>query len=294
MPCPAVRLGPDCSACRCARCWFRPTWTSRGRTPGGGGARAVTPLGPGSFDSDFGGKAAFGAVRRGIAGRIRIILARGAFGAGRAVRLPGPDAEGGGCRSCGRHGVDTTARLMQIDVATRRNLELTRSLSGARAGEPSARARPDGHGRRRAFAGTARVRARDQCELIARHDGVGISSLTCGLETKSAGLSPPVSRHRTGAVAAGAGPGRAAGSGRTSGRSGTGRGDRRPCCRRRSCPDPAGRARSDCLGHEALRDMLDAALVAEPPFRRGMAASSRPASTPTSTRRGRSATRGAA
>jgi DNA mismatch repair protein MutS len=30
-------------------------------------------------------------------------------------------------------------------------------------------------------------------------------------------------------------------------------------------PDILLEARSDCLGHEALRDMLDAALVAEPP-----------------------------
>jgi DNA mismatch repair protein MutS len=32
MPCPAVRLGPELARLSRARCWFRPTWTSRGRT----------------------------------------------------------------------------------------------------------------------------------------------------------------------------------------------------------------------------------------------------------------------
>jgi DNA mismatch repair protein MutS len=171
MPCPRFGWVRNCSACRSARCWFRPTWTSRGRTPLAEAGPSVTPLGR-AVSTRFGGKAALGLFGVASLDAFGIVLPRGAFGAGRAVGLPRDHAEGG-LPLLARHGGHTTARLMQIDVATRRNLELTRSLTGAAAGEPSGRARPYGHGGRRAFAGTARVRARDQMpRTIARHDAV--------------------------------------------------------------------------------------------------------------------------
>jgi DNA mismatch repair protein MutS len=93
---------------------------------------SVTPLGPGSFDSTSAEK------RLSALFDVASLDAFGSFRA-RSFRrwahcpITSRSRRRGPCRSSGRHGAHH-ARLMQIDVATRRNLELTRSMSGARQG----------------------------------------------------------------------------------------------------------------------------------------------------------------
>ncbi len=114
---------------------------------------------------------------------------------------------------------------VQIDAATRRNLELTQALSGGREGSLVGGGGPDGDGGGRAAAGAADFGA------VARSDG---DPCTAGIGAVSAGTEPFARRfarcaaagagYGPGAVTAGAGPGRAARSDRHSGGIDAGRG----------------------------------------------------------------------
>jgi DNA mismatch repair protein MutS len=90
-----------------------------------------------------------------------------------------------------------------------------------------------------------------------------ISSLTCGSETKFGPLSVsvPISNARLSRLALDRGGPRDLAALRDGLAQAAVIADRLPAA---DLPELL-RARSDCLGHEALRDMLDAALVAEPP-----------------------------
>jgi DNA mismatch repair protein MutS len=132
MPCPPVRLGPELFRLSVGRCWSRRMDGRATGCPLVEAGASVTPLGPGSFDSTIGGKTAFGAVRRRIARRVR--------------PSPGPR-----CRRDGgavdyleitQKGKLPLLRPPRREFgppdadrrATRRNLELTRSMAGARQG----------------------------------------------------------------------------------------------------------------------------------------------------------------
>jgi DNA mismatch repair protein MutS len=162
MPCPAVRLGPELFRLSVREVLVQADMDVARQDALAEAGASVTPLGPGSFDStsaekrlsalfDVASLDAFGTFSRAEA-----------FGAGRTVRLPRDHAEGGAAApqaaTASHHGA--------ADADRRRHAAEPRTDAqhvGRPAGEPSARARPDGHGRRRAFAGTALVRARDQC-----------------------------------------------------------------------------------------------------------------------------------
>jgi DNA mismatch repair protein MutS len=228
MPCPAVRLGPELFRLSVREVLVQADMDVARQDALAEAGTSVTPLGPGSFDStsaekrlsalfDVASLDAFGSFSRAelsALGALSDYLEITQKGALPLLRPPR------------RH---TTARLMQIDVATRRNLELTRSMSGARQG--SLLHVLD----RTVTAGGARLLERRVSgpatsaeEIAFRHDAVAhfVSDMRVRDEIRaSLRQCPDIERAL---VAAGAGPGRAAGSGRTSRRSGTGRGDRRP------------------------------------------------------------------
>jgi DNA mismatch repair protein MutS len=293
MPCPRCGWGRNCSACRCARCWFRPTWMDV--------ARQDASRKPGRPSRRWAGQFRLVSAEKRLSGlfdvasldAFGIVLARRALGAGRAVRLPRDHAEGRPAAPSPATAV-SAARLMQIDVATRRNLELTRSLSGAPAGS-LLHSRPYGHGRRRAFAGTARVRARDQMRKPSRrHDAVAhfVSDMRVRDEIRASLRQCPDIERALSRLALDRGGPRDLAALRDGLAQAAVIADRLPAA---ELPDILLRARSDCLGHEALRDMLDAALVAEPPVQARDGGFIAPrAMTPTSTRPERSGTRGAA
>jgi DNA mismatch repair protein MutS len=94
---------------------------------------SVTPLGPGSFDSTSAEKRLSGCLRRGIAGCFGRFRARSSALGALSDYLE--ITQKGACRSSAATCVSSDA-AMQIDVATRRNLELTKPV-GRPAGEPS-------------------------------------------------------------------------------------------------------------------------------------------------------------
>ena len=152
---------------------------------------------------------------------------------------------------------------MQIDAATRRNLELTRALSGGREG--SLLAAID----RTVTAAGARLLerrisgpSRDAGVIGERLDSVSVLADDALLREDLRERVAPRARHRPGAVAARARPRRAARSG----------GDPRRAGRRPGGSPRGWMARPGALAPEELRGfgpllgLLDAALVAEPPL----------------------------
>ena len=107
---------------------------------------------------------AFGAtVRGGIARRVREFWPGGDFRARRALRLSRAYAE----RVPAASAPAAPGQWLAADADRHGHAAQPRTDAqpGGRrpAGEPAGRSRPDGDGRRRASAGTARVRPRDRC-----------------------------------------------------------------------------------------------------------------------------------
>ena len=103
---------------------------------------ALTPLPSARFDSANGERALLSALRSAVAGRVGQFLPRRIVGGGRADRLSGTDAEGQARRAGAAGARQRRTHFMAIDAATRRNLELTETLSGARGGSLLAGDRP--------------------------------------------------------------------------------------------------------------------------------------------------------
>jgi DNA mismatch repair protein MutS len=221
-PCAGVRLGPEL-----ARLGPREVLVSEGLEPSSFGrvvsesGAAMTPLARASFDSTsaegrlmaalgVGTLDAFGSFTRAEVGAMGAIVAYLELTQrGKLPLLRPPQRE-----------VETAS--VQIDAATRRNLELTRACRAGGRGR-SWRHRPDGDGGRRAASGAADRGAlagsgRDpRPAREARRAGGGAGGAG-RLRAQAAGGAG----HRPGAVAAGAGPGRAARSGGDPERAGAG------------------------------------------------------------------------
>jgi DNA mismatch repair protein MutS len=164
---------------------------------------------------------------------------------------------------CARRG-----RAMQIDAATRRNLELTQALSGGRDG--SLLAAID----RTVTAAGARLLERRLASALAElaaDRAPGWMRCRFCVEERAAARAcatpAPHARHGPRAVAAGARPRRAARPRRDPRRAGGGA-PRSPlrAGAARTCPPAAEAANRARSGFDALA-LLDAALVAEPPLR---------------------------
>jgi DNA mismatch repair protein MutS len=264
MPCPAVRLGPELFRLSVREVLVQADMDVARQDALAEAGASVTPLGPGSFDStsaekrlsalfDVASLDAFGSFSRAelsALGALSDYLEITQKGALPLLRPPR------------RH---TTARLMQIDVATRRNLELTRSMSGARQG--SLLHVLD----RTVTAGGARLLERRLSgpatsaeEIAFRHDAVAhfVSDMRVRDEIRASLRQCPDIERALSRLALDRGGPRDLAALRDGLAQAAVIADRLPAA---ELPDILLRARSDCLGHEALRDMLDAALVAEPP-----------------------------
>ena len=183
--------------------------------------------------------------------------------------------------------------LMQIDAATRRNLELTRSLAGGRDGSLLATDRPHGDRRRRAAARDPAERAVDRRAADPRAAGRGGAvPRRPGGRTRGAGAAAQGAGPRAGAVAAGARPRRPARSRGGARRAGAG-----GAAARRAAGRAAGGAGGGAGGaRRARRAGRRSSTRRWSPSRRtspATAASWRRASTPSSTRPGGCATRAA-
>jgi DNA mismatch repair protein MutS len=155
---------------------------------------------------------------------------------------------------------------MQIDMATRRNLELTRSLTGGRQG--SLLDVLD----RTVTAGGARLLERrvsgpatDAKTIGKRHDGVAhfVTNVRVRDDIRGALRQCPDIERALSRLALDRGGPRDL----TALRDGLAQADViAALLPEADLPQIVDEARNDCLGHETLRDMLDAALVAEPPL----------------------------
>jgi DNA mismatch repair protein MutS len=208
-------------------------------------------------------------------------------------RLPGDHAEGRRCRSCAAT-ADSAARLMQIDVGDAAEPRTDAQPVGRAAGEPSARARPHRHRQ------AARGCWNDACQAPrptgkrsrARTMVWRISTLNMRVRDDIRGAlrqCPDIERALSRLALDRGGPRDLARSATVWRRPMI----RRPATEAETCP-------SICGGAPTAWVTKPCATCWTPrwsPNRRvagAMAGSSRPVMTPTSTRRGRSATRGAA
>ena len=138
-------------------------------------APALTPLPAVKFDSGTGERALKSLLRRGRRWT--------GFGSFRRAELSAAGAligyleltQKGKLPALAPLAREAAAHFMAIDAATRRNLELTETLSGERARQPLVGDRPHRDGGGRARAGGAPGRALDRCEKIAaRQDAVAL------------------------------------------------------------------------------------------------------------------------
>jgi len=265
MPCPAVRLGPELYRLSVREVLVRADMDVARQDALIEAGAAVTPLGPGSFDSASSEKRL--AQLFGVAS----LDAFGSFGRAEISALGALSdylelTQKGSLPLLRPPRRASASRLMQIDMATRRNLELTRSLSGG-GRQGSLLDVLD----RTVTAGGARLLERrvsgpatDAEEIARRHDAVAhfVSDRRVRDDIRAAlRQCPDIERAlsrlaldrggprdlaalRDGLAQAGAIAERLLDS---------------------DLPGIVAEARADCLGHETLRDMLDAALVAEPP-----------------------------
>jgi DNA mismatch repair protein MutS len=293
MPCPAVRLGPELFRLSVREVLVHADMDVARQDALAEAGTSVTPLGPGSFDStsaekrlsalfDVASLDAFGSFSRAelsALGALSDYLEITQKGALPLLRPPR------------RH---TTARLMQIDVATRRNLELTRSMSGARQG--SLLHVLD----RTVTAGGARLLERRVSgpatsaeEIAFRHDAVAhfVSDMRVRDEIRASLRQCPDIERALSRLALDRGGPRDLAALRDGLAQAAVIADRLPAA---ELPDILLGARSDCLGHEDCATCWTPRWLPNRRFRRGMEASSRLAMTPTSTRPERSGTRGAA
>ena len=186
---------------------------------------------------------------------------------------------------------------MQIDAATRRNLEITPGAVGRARGLAAGRDRPHGDRGRGAAAGAPAVGAvaRSGGDPRAAGGGARIWSTEARLARGAARRPAAGARHRPRAVAAGARPRRAARSGGDPRRAG-----RRPGGSPRPLADgvPAAAGRGGGGACRAMTTLVGAAGRGAgrraAACWRATAASSPPAMTPSWTRPGSCATRGAA
>jgi DNA mismatch repair protein MutS len=264
MPCPAVRLGPELVRLSVREVLVQADMDVARQDALAEAGASVTPLGPGSFDStsaekrlsalfDVASLDAFGTFSRAelsALGALSDYLEITQKGALPLLRPPR------------RH---SSTRLMQIDVATRRNLELTRSMAGARQG--SLLYVLD----RTVTAGGARLLERrvsgpatSADEIARRQDGVAhfVSDMRVRDDIRASLRQCPDIERALSRLALDRGGPRDLAALRDGLAQAAEIADRLP---EAELPEILREARSDCLGHEPLRDMLDAALVAEPP-----------------------------
>ncbi len=253
-----ARLGPARSAglggCRrpsCASWWPRPgrwrrRWRGRASTSTAGEARLAATFKVATLDG-------FAALTRAEVGALGAIVDYLELTQrGRLPLLRPPVREGAGGQ-------------MQIDAATRRNLELTRSLSGGREGSLLAAIDRTVTGAGARLLETRLSGPSTEVRLVrARQDAVAHFHEATDAARAVARAAAQGAGPRAGAVAAGARPRRPAGSRRRSAtdwrrRSGCGRRSTASC---RRCWRRRGRR---WPGTTSWSGLLDAALVAEPP-----------------------------
>ncbi|MDG4646972.1 DNA mismatch repair protein MutS [Roseibacterium sp. SDUM158017] len=264
MPCPAVRLGPELFRLSVREVLVQADMDIARQDALIETGAAVTPLGPGSFDSSSAEKrltAAFGVgsldgfgtfsrAEMSALGALVDYLDLTQKGALPLLRPPR--------RQMG-------AQFLQLDVATRRNLELTRSLGGGRAG--SLLSVLD----RTVTAGGARLLERrlsgpstDLGEIRKRHDAVGyfVSDMRLRDDLRDRlKRCPDIERALSRLALDRGGPRDLAAL-----RDGLAQaGEIAGVLPSGELPHHLERALHDLQGHEALCQTLDAALVAEPP-----------------------------
>jgi DNA mismatch repair protein MutS len=264
MPCPAVRLGPELFRLSVREVLVQSDLDVARQDALLETGTSVTPLGTASFDSASAEKRltglfgvasmdAFGTFSRSevsALGALSDYLELTQKGVVPLLRPP---------RRL------SSARLMQIDVATRRNLELTRSLSGVRQG--SLLDTLD----RTATAGGARLLERrlsgpatDREDITRRHDAVEyfVSNMRVRDEIRAAlRQCPDIERALSRLAMDRGGPrdlaalrdGLAQAAAISAMLDGA------------DLPELLSDAVADCTGHDSIRDRLDAALIAEPP-----------------------------
>lgn len=264
MPCPPARLAPELARLSPRELLVNEAAEAALRDLAADAGVALTPLSRGSFDSQSADKrlcdlfgvatlesfGAFGRAELSAMGAIADYLALTQRGKLPLLRPPARESLSG---------------AMQIDAATRRNLELTQALSGGRDG--SLLAAID----RTVTAGGARLLerrlsapSRDLAVIHARHDAVGRLA-------EDARLAETLRDHLR----------RAPDMDRALARLALDRGGPRDLAAIRAGLDQAGRiaalipadapslmreAARDLTGHDDLAALLDATLVAEPPL----------------------------
>jgi DNA mismatch repair protein MutS len=265
MPCPPVRLGPELFRLSVREVLVQSEMDIARQDALTEAGAAVTPLGPGSFDSVSAEKRLLGvfsvASLEGFGTFSRAeVSAMGALADYLELTQKGTLPLLRPPRQV------SAARLMQIDMATRRNLELTRSLTGGRQG--SLLDVLD----RTVTAGGARLLERrvsgpatDAKTIGKRHDGVAhfVTNVRVRDDIRGALRQCPDIERALSRLALDRGGPRDL----TALRDGLAQADViAALLPEADLPQIVDEARNDCLGHETLRDMLDAALVAEPPL----------------------------
>jgi DNA mismatch repair protein MutS len=264
MPCAPVRLGPELYRLSIRELLVQPEMDIARQDSLSETGASITTLRPGSFDSVSGEKRllrvygvasldAFGIFSRAevsAMGALADYLELTQKGALPLLRPPRQVS---------------AARMMQIDMATRRNLELTRSLTGTRSG--SLLDSLD----RTVTAGGARLLERrvsgpaiDAETIQRRHDAVEffVSDMRIRDEIRtSLRQCPDIERALSRLALDRGGPRDLAAV-----RDGLAQvGEIATRLQTEDLPPLVKETQSDCLGHEDMRDTLDAALVAEPP-----------------------------
>ncbi|MCU4652274.1 DNA mismatch repair protein MutS [Roseibacterium sp. SDUM158016] len=265
MPCPPVRLGPELVRLSVREVLVQADMEIGRQDAVAETGAAVTPLGPGSFDSTSADKRlarvfevasldAFGAFSRAEVSALGALVDYLELTQKGTLPLLRPPRQ------------QAASRLLQIDVATRRNLELTRSLTGTRNG--SLLAVLD----RTVTAGGARLLERrlsgpatDLSEIRGRHDAVGffVSDTPVRDDLRQRLRQCPDIERALSRLALDRGGPRDLAALRDGLAQAGGIGER---LSQLDLPPTLAEAREGLEGHDDLADMLDAALVAEPPL----------------------------
>ncbi|MDO5643811.1 MAG: DNA mismatch repair protein MutS, partial [Paracoccus sp. (in: a-proteobacteria)] len=262
MTCPPARLAPELARIA-PRELLAADGSGLGELAAEAGA-ALTELGPGSFDSTA------GARRLGALFKVDTLDGFGSFTRAEQAAM-GAIADYLDMTQKSRLPLirpplrEEIAGVMQIDAATRRNLELTQALSGGREG--SLLAAID----RTVTAAGARLLerrisapSRDLATIHARHDAVahlaGDARLTADLREALAGV-PDMDRALSRLALERGGPRDLAAI-----RAGLSQAIRISSLLGSDCPAVLADAARDLTGHGTLIDLLDDALVAEPPL----------------------------